>query len=1451
MAVVPHMTTLVRKLVKWFYILVAIAVISLAVVVQAGRSFSHLLAKYPNELSNYLSHQSNAKVSIGALSAEWNGLKPMVDVRDLRITSQSDQPIIALSHAQMRLDLLDSLLHLRLVWSSLTLTQVDMDFIQSADGFWRIPGIPRKKDKTPGQEYAQLDGLIDMALLSGRIEFQQSQLNFKFASGDKISLNSSLVRMENVGKFHRLSLQVDVDNHPKALTLVVEGNGDPRKKESFSSKGFVQLKQFPTSEPIAAVTAFLLHGINAEVHSEGSLDASLWFNSRPRYEGFDLVGRVGIQRLSLPVMTRKLMLDSFSSKLVGFWLYDGQWQIALQNIGADINQNHIENINFAASSTGFEAPVVLHMQKLDVKHLNEALDGAGVFGEAHLRDVMRQLAPSGELRNVQVAIPISNPKDWQLKANAVQLAANAWQGVPALSKVDGFVQAGQHGGFVDIDSRKGFSMHYHPTYDAPMEYQEAKGQVAWWLQPENNQIYVNSGALQFKNGNETAKGYMWLALPWTHNTGDTDLYLQIGAKQLDASLYKKYTPAVVPHSLLTWLEKSIGPNNAGLVNQVGFVYRGTLNNHNHAARTHQLYVDMNHAQLHYHPEWPMLNEINGRLLVSDEDIDASVDSAQLFSSTVNNAEITVRKNSEGHGSLLRVDGSVSGTASDGLRVLRESMLRRYIGANMDSWKLQGNMQTRVNIAVPLEADAPGSAQQIDIDLSAPYFEMGNLKLNMRDIKGRISYNQDSGISSEGLQTTLFDAPVRVLLSTKKQNDFSQTLVDVDGDVESKALALWSQRPEALFLQGNIPYHAHIELNHRAQAKTTSVIDDIANTSFSSARLAADPFAVVTVTSQLLGISVDLPHPYGKTLGTERPLIFKMSLRDHSSLIDVSYGDNLQALFELDPASNKLRNANIGLDVKAHLPEAPQFLVEGKLPTFDIDPWAKVQQRYLGYIDQLTVNVVKSTELNPQPDDGLVAGLPFRAKLQLDHYQVGPLRLENIDVNAERMPDAWKVAFSNPVVVGDIYLPNEKAKPLQINLQSLHLTRDILEGKATDATSSGAKSSDAKTADTNATNEKPLNEQMANEKPSVSDFVALPKLTEPSQLAQSTAPPLIAKPNTDKKIVEEKLSGPTVDPRTLPFANITVKALYLDDINYGNWSLQIRPNENGTLFDNIHGTVRGITVGGADDELAGAKLNWQLSESGPRTHFIGSLSATDLGSVLQQWQKPDTIGSNNAHFRTDVSWAGDPQDFAFKNLTGSMNIWVEKGRFKRNPSVGSDGFLRLMAILNFDSLARRLRLDFSDLYQSGLAFDQITGKVTFEPGTMTFIEPLVVKTPSSRLQMAGTLDLEREKINTRLVATLPVAGNLTFLAALATGLPAAAGIYVISKLFKKQVDQATSVSYRIHGGWDDPTMSFDRLFESEEKLIENANTQEDPASRIKKNLKRKPSVRSKEDATPAK
>ncbi len=129
------MSRALRKLVKWFYFLIALALILLAVLVQSGRSFSHLLGEYNQNIASYFSSRLNAQVTIGQIEAEWNGLKPSLVIQDFSIKSKADQPIVAFKQARLRLDIVESLLNVRLVWSNLSLSQVDMTFAQTADGF--------------------------------------------------------------------------------------------------------------------------------------------------------------------------------------------------------------------------------------------------------------------------------------------------------------------------------------------------------------------------------------------------------------------------------------------------------------------------------------------------------------------------------------------------------------------------------------------------------------------------------------------------------------------------------------------------------------------------------------------------------------------------------------------------------------------------------------------------------------------------------------------------------------------------------------------------------------------------------------------------------------------------------------------------------------------------------------------------------------------------------------------------------------------------------------------------------------------------------------------------------------------------------------------------------------------------------------------------------------------
>lgn len=1344
------MTRLLRRLVKWFYLLIAMMLILLAILVQSGRSFSYLLGDYQHTIAEYLSNRLDAKVTIQKIEADWKGLKPGVQIRGISLQSLEGEAIADIDRAMLRLDILRSLKNLRLVWSDLSVEKIHLGFQQQEDGFWRVAGLtaPAPKDATDASPKSKIDPLIDMLLLSHHMSIKQSHLAFQFKDGQTLTLTAPNLLLENKDDFHRLSLQVDIENKPRSLYLLLEANGDPREQNNLQAKAYLELNQFPTSEPLRAATSFLLSGQESHINSEGEVSAKIWTETRSDKTGFNLTGKLNLQRVVVNLNERHLALDKVSTDLSGHWLRDGKWNLGLQSINATLANENIQNMNLIASSAGFKQAVQLRLDQLELEKTHQLLDRAGILGNQRLQQVVNTLQPKGTLSHLQISFPYQDTKNWQLAANTKQVNVSAWQGVPGLTGIDGYLQLNAKGGFISIDSRQGFSMFYASVYAEPMTYDRMFGQVAWHLQKENNKVYVNSGALNFYQGHEQTSGYMWLSMPWFKGTDNTDLFLQIGSKQLNASQYKKYTPKTLSPKLLEWLDKSIGNDNSGLVSNIGFIYRASVNLKEPYSRSFQLAMDLQNADLSFHQDWPELKKISGHLLIDDAKVDADISSARLFETEIQRAKLEVNPKADKQGSLLSIKADLDGSASDGLRILREGALRRYLGNSMDDWFMFGNIQTQLDLIVPLGTKNPqeDAHQQVDIAIQSSGFEMQNLNLQLTDLIGHIAYNNKTGLLSDDLQATLFNQTVNAKLRTIQENGRNKTRVDLTGAVAIDDLAEWTKRPETLFLKGLLPYQLSVELKHNKTSEEDSATNGILQ---SSSDFTKDAFAEVKLTSNLDGVTVDLPKPYGKKSTTKRPFSFQLWMQPNYSQIQATYDGKLDTLFRLQRGKNgRLLNANIALSEEAKFASddgihASEFLVSGFVSGFDLEAWKKTKSQYDQYQEKFKSSDAAPTQNNPDE----IAGLPFRTELILGRYQLGAVEFENLGVVATRSLDGWNLNLQNSKITGDLLIPHNPDSPLSVQLQQLYL--DSIK--------------------------------------------------------------------TNSSSVEEKDSSQSgVDPRRLPLANISIGELFIDGEAWGKIGFDIKPNSQGALIDNIRGNIRGMEIHHQDVSDRGAQLFWQITEAGQQSRFVGQLTAKNMADVLRNWKKPEMVESQSASILVDVNWLSAPQDFHLVDIEGMIQLKLTEGRFHRDTTAG-DGLLRLMSVLNFDSLARRLRLDFTDLYKTGLAYDEISGKVSFDRGTMTFVDPLLVRSPSSDLQMAGRLNLREETVDARIVANLPVAGNLTFYAALATGLPAAAGVYLVSKLFKKQVNQVASVSYTMTGSWAKPKMKFDRLFESEDSL----------------------------------
>jgi uncharacterized protein YhdP len=223
----------------------------------------------------------------------------------------------------------------------------------------------------------------------------------------------------------------------------------------------------------------------------------------------------------------------------------------------------------------------------------------------------------------------------------------------------------------------------------------------------------------------------------------------------------------------------------------------------------------------------------------------------------------------------------------------------------------------------------------------------------------------------------------------------------------------------------------------------------------------------------------------------------------------------------------------------------------------------------------------------------------------------------------------------------------------------------------------------------------------------------------------------------------------------------------------------------------------------DGELAefSASGAWELTPTGPRTRLAGRIRTADSGRLVRRLGYTPQLRDSAADIDFSLSWPGDPALFADLRLDGELDLAIRQGRLAEI----DPGVTRIVGLLNFNALQRRLRLDFSDLFAPGFSFDSITGHFTLDQGD-AYTNDLTIDSPSGRIDIAGRTGLvgrdfdQLVTVTPRLDATLPVAS------AIAGGPLAGVAVLVAQQLMSKQVDRINRFQYGVTGPWLDPQIT---------------------------------------------
>lgn len=265
---------------------------------------------------------------------------------------------------------------------------------------------------------------------------------------------------------------------------------------------------------------------------------------------------------------------------------------------------------------------------------------------------------------------------------------------------------------------------------------------------------------------------------------------------------------------------------------------------------------------------------------------------------------------------------------------------------------------------------------------------------------------------------------------------------------------------------------------------------------------------------------------------------------------------------------------------------------------------------------------------------------------------------------------------------------------------------------------------------------------------------------------------------------------------VPNLTLSVDELYLNEKPYGDWRLAITRNANEVVVEPIATKLNNGAFSG--------RFVWLDSGEDSTVELMINSKGRNLGELAGKFSNESYISSKTYQLDVDLNWKGHPFYFDRSSVSGGISFSAEDGNFHKVDELPS--FLKALGIFNIGALSRRLVLDFSDIYEPGLTYDDFNGVLSLNEGVLTTTKPIKIIAPSAELVVEGKADIVNETLNEKLTATFPLTGTLP-LAGLLLSTPQIAGLlFITDKLIGDQLSKVTSVQYKVEGSFNDPVIT---------------------------------------------
>lgn len=980
------------------------------------------IADYRSDIEQAITSATKLPVAIGAIEADWQGLRPRLLLSGVQVADQAGRPALGFDHIEAVVDW-STLWHFGLRLHRLSIDAPVLNMRREADGQVFIAGLALNND-------SEDSGLSDWVLAQGRIVIRDATLNWDDALRQAPTLTLKKVNFDlrNNGRRHRFGLTAEP---PAALATRLDMRGDVRggdlaqfdrwQGKLYAELDYADLAIWRTwvDYPITltrgsgGLRLWMDFGVaKPEDSTPPAANASAGFANRITAITADLALADVQMRLSarLPMLDLQHLHGRLSAQRDGsdFVAEGRKLALSTQAVAGGPGAIDLGPVDFRIAlgmdDRGQPERMDARFNTLNIGKL-DALGAYLPLPDEYVR-LLAKLELEGRIDDLESRWD-GRRQRYTIKGRFHDLGIASYDNLPGVRKLSGSIAGDQDGGSITLNSRNAeLSLpSVFPEPDIALTRLDAK--LNW--KRKGSKYDINIETLNFANADAegTAQGRYHGE---TGTAGSIDLSAQL--KRADGTAVWRYLPLAVNQDARDWVRQGI---LSGHSNDVKLVLKGDLAKFPFAdgSGTFKVLVKAQNATVRPTPAWPDITGIDGDLAFVGVGMLINAHKGQVLGASLSGVRAEIADLESVTDQTLSISGKAKGPTQEFLNFIEASPVGERINHFTAPMNAAGDGELDLKLKLTLhdldQSTAEGSYlfhnNRLTPDPSLP---------PLTEVNGRLDFTGD-GITVKEAKANMLGAPVLIKVATEADGR-----IEVDAAGQFSIAAMKKLYPMPLFDQ----------LSGSGRWKGL----------FSIRKNDVD----VRITSDLVGLTSNLPEPFAKPAATPMELRIERKtqapapaagrktarapLAPTREVQEIVVGKLLRAQFMRNAGSTEVQRGYMALGGGAETARMPErgVLFSANLARFDIDFWRRMLTPSNG-----------TTSKNTGKD----SSLPFsQVDLRAGELVFLNRTLQDVSLSAQSNGTLWKSDFRSKGVSAQLdWQPGREGKPGRISGRIPQLT----------------------------------------------------------------------------------------------------------------------------------------------------------------------------------------------------------------------------------------------------------------------------------------------------------------------------------------------------------------------------------------------------------------------------